>query len=377
MIKFINREQLYKQVWSEPFTKLAPKYKVSATDLRKLCNKFLIPIPKMGHWQKIAFGHILDTPTLPNYKYFTLVIKKVKNIKTKVVVKPTLKEEKKIEATLPIIKNKITVKQSLTSPHPIIARTRDKLQAQKADEYGRVCATGDGTANIRVSKKHYKRALRIFDAIFKWFEKKGYIIDTIGYHGLHIKIGEDNVYLEIEEKSTSTGRMVHNGWYNIREFIPTDKIALVITNYMWNRKIRRRFSDGKTQTVEELLPNFIDAVFNVAAIEKGDRLRKEQEEKERKNTRIQNKYTKQCEELENSMIKNLEQQANDLDFSMKLQSYISAVEDKVKSQYENIPIETMQWLDWANKYLEKINPLTDSLPTYTKAEEQLSIEDVE
>jgi len=77
MIKLINREQLYKEVWSEPFTKLAPKHNVSATDLRKLCNKFSIPIPKMGYWQKIAFGHILETPPLLNYNTFTLQIKKL------------------------------------------------------------------------------------------------------------------------------------------------------------------------------------------------------------------------------------------------------------------------------------------------------------
>ncbi len=376
MIKFINREQLYKQVWSEPFTKLAPKHNVSATDLRKLCNKFLIPIPQLGHWQKLAFGKIIDTLPLSNYNTFTLRVKKVKTIQTKVVAIATLKEEKKIDITPQVTKHKITVKQSLLNPHPIIAKTRDKLQSQKVDDYGRVCATGKEHANIRVSKKHYKRALRIFDAVFKWFEKEGYIIDNGGYHGAHVNIGEDKVYFEIEEKSTATGRTVYNGWYNTKEFLPTDKVAIVITNYMWNRKVRRRFSDGKTQTVEELLPNFIEAVFNVASIEKSDRLRKEQEAEERATTRILKNYNLQCAELEKNMIEQLEKQAKDWNFTMQLQSYILAVEEKAKAQNKNIPIDTLKWLEWANQHLNRINPLKGSLPSYTEAEKLLSIEDI-
>jgi len=70
MIKFINREQLYKEVWSEPF--------------RKLYTKFLISIPQMGHWQKIALGHIIETPPLPNYKSFILRTNKKKAVSKKV-----------------------------------------------------------------------------------------------------------------------------------------------------------------------------------------------------------------------------------------------------------------------------------------------------
>ena len=70
--RFIHREQLYKQVWSEPFTKLAPRYNLSPTELRKLCNKLWIPVPKVGHWSKIAFGKVVDIPPLPKYQCYSL-----------------------------------------------------------------------------------------------------------------------------------------------------------------------------------------------------------------------------------------------------------------------------------------------------------------
>ena len=165
MIKLINREQLYKHIWSNPFTKLAPKYDISATDLRKLCNKFSIPIPKMGHWQKIAFGHIIDTPPLLNYYTFTLRIKK------QIATQKILNKISHVKVEKPVIvppkKHKVIVKQTLSNPHPIIAKTRDWLKSRKPDEYGMI-HSGNDCVDIRISPNNYKEVLRVLDALFKW-----------------------------------------------------------------------------------------------------------------------------------------------------------------------------------------------------------------
>jgi len=76
------------------------------------------------------------------------------------------------------------------------------------------------------------------------------------------------------------------------------------------------------------------------------------------------------------MIEKLEKQAKDWNFTVQLQCYISAIEDKAKAQNNNIPIDTLEWLKWAKLHLKRINPLTGSLPTYTKAKELLGIEDI-
>jgi len=62
-----NREQLYEDVWSFPMSKLAEKYGVSDRALAKACRKLHVPVPTMGHWNKIA-AHKPgdDKPPLPN-----------------------------------------------------------------------------------------------------------------------------------------------------------------------------------------------------------------------------------------------------------------------------------------------------------------------
>lgn len=67
MIKFINREQLYQEVWSIPLTKLAPVYNLPTYEMKKLCDTFCVPLPKVGHWSKVAFGKIFEVPPLPLY----------------------------------------------------------------------------------------------------------------------------------------------------------------------------------------------------------------------------------------------------------------------------------------------------------------------
>jgi len=375
MIKLINREQLYKQVWSEPFTKLAPKYDVSATDLRKLCSKFSIPVPKMGHWQKIAFGHTLETPPLPDYCTFTLRIKKPIITQRIINKRPNIKVEKPI--TVPKKKHKVIVKRTLSNPHPLIAKTRDRLQSRKPDEYG-MLHSGSGGIDIRISQNKYKEVLRVLDALFKWFEKRGYEIDATHRYGVYIKVDDEEIEIAVEEKSTITKTTLINDGYwthTEREYTPSGKVSLLIKSYASNT--RKTWSAGKLYTLEELLPSFIDGILNFAVAKKENRIRREKEEKEREEARILEKYRSYCIALETNMIEQLENQTKDWNFTMQLQSYIVAVEDKAKAQNKNIPINTQKWLKWANQHLNNINPLKGALPTYAKPEELLSIEDIE
>lgn len=61
----LTRKELYDLVWTEPLSKLAKKYKISDNGLRKICKRMNIPIPAMGHWQKIQYGKPVIVTKLP------------------------------------------------------------------------------------------------------------------------------------------------------------------------------------------------------------------------------------------------------------------------------------------------------------------------
>jgi hypothetical protein len=41
----LERKKLYKEVWTEPMSRLAPKYGLSDNGLKKICKKLSVPVP--------------------------------------------------------------------------------------------------------------------------------------------------------------------------------------------------------------------------------------------------------------------------------------------------------------------------------------------
>ena len=61
----ISREDLYKEIWSEPATKLAQKYDVSSSYLARVCEGLNVPHPPRGYWARKAAGEKMPVPPLP------------------------------------------------------------------------------------------------------------------------------------------------------------------------------------------------------------------------------------------------------------------------------------------------------------------------
>jgi hypothetical protein len=64
----LTRKELFNEVWTFPLTKLANKYAISDTGLRKICVKNNIPLPKSGHWSKAKYGKAPKQPKIPPIK---------------------------------------------------------------------------------------------------------------------------------------------------------------------------------------------------------------------------------------------------------------------------------------------------------------------
>ena len=61
-----NREEIYREIWSEPIQRVAKRYGLSDVGLAKVCRKLLIPRPGRGYWAKKAAGVTLPRqPPLP------------------------------------------------------------------------------------------------------------------------------------------------------------------------------------------------------------------------------------------------------------------------------------------------------------------------
>lgn len=62
----MNRDELYRQVWSNPMTHVAREIGKSDVAVAKLCKKLEVPVPPRGYWAKLQAGkQVAQTPLPP------------------------------------------------------------------------------------------------------------------------------------------------------------------------------------------------------------------------------------------------------------------------------------------------------------------------
>lgn len=134
-VVFLTRQELYDKVWSKPMVVLAKEFNLSDNGLRKICKKYDIPMPVMGHWQKIQNGKKTSIIKLPKRK-------------NEDQIKITINDKKSNEASLEInlISERISsnkslilkVSEKLSKPDAIIIKTQNNLKGKKSSDYSRI-----------------------------------------------------------------------------------------------------------------------------------------------------------------------------------------------------------------------------------------------
>jgi hypothetical protein len=61
----ITREELYRQVWATPMSRLGTQYGVSGNGLKKICVHLNVPYPPRGYWAKLGAGKTVRQTPLP------------------------------------------------------------------------------------------------------------------------------------------------------------------------------------------------------------------------------------------------------------------------------------------------------------------------
>jgi len=64
MVK-ITRQKLYELVWSKPMRDAAATIPMSDRGLKKVCQRYAVPVPPQGYWNKLQAGHLVEPIPLP------------------------------------------------------------------------------------------------------------------------------------------------------------------------------------------------------------------------------------------------------------------------------------------------------------------------
>jgi hypothetical protein len=333
-----TRQELFDEVWSSPLTKLANKYEISDSGLRKICIKNNIPLPKGGHWSKAKYGKEPKQPKLPLFDEEPAGIElRLRKTRESYISNsnPILARQKEIESSSANCLPDIDFRKA----HPIVKKTKRYLNSKDKYDFRENEENGEQTLNITTTKVLEKRALLFQDCLIKILEERGAEI-TFKYGTPYITIDSQKISFRVREKNKASFTENRHGWRD-RTLTPTGKLIFQIDgNYK-----KKDWADGKTTLEEQIskIAAFIEIkaakmVVSQIKMEKGweiQRLRREEEERRKE---LHENELQKTKELFHQM--KLWKKAKELrQFVLKMQN-----------------VKSPEWLRWANHKVDWFDP---------------------
>lgn len=371
----LKREALYEEVWSEPMAALARKYSLSDVGLAKICRKLKIPLPGRGYWQKEK----MDKTLLPPLKFGDMDIYTLQREKKEIL---PIDEAHDAEARILISleespQNKIQVRERLTSPHLLIEKTLNTLNAAKPDQYGRISPHSDKCFNVSISRNNINRAMRILDALVKRFVERGFAVSFRNdqyntYRGrdlTYVTVLNQKIEILLEEPARKVKRILtsqekkdieKNPWKSFEKYtyVPSGELGLKINNVYWG-KIRHTWADGKKARLENCLNDFVIGLIRASSVLRSRDLQREIEKREWEELERQRIEKERAIQEEKARLAALLQDVKNWNMSKQIREYIDAVKEQaVRNNGTVTPdSELGKWLTWAARQADYLDPL--------------------
>jgi predicted nucleic acid-binding Zn-ribbon protein len=128
-------------------------------------------------------------------------------------------------------------------------------------------------------------------------------------------------------------------------------------------RIRRKFSDGKTQRLEGMIDRVIDSLATYAASEKATRERYERERIAAAEAQKRREAAQLRQELENKRVEFLDAQMKRLKRAREIESFVSEIEKEGEP-----PTAVRALLDWATEWAGELREAISHEALRTKIE---------
>ncbi|MDD4977886.1 MAG: hypothetical protein PHI29_04575 [Gallionella sp.] len=262
-----TRTEIFDLLWETPTTKIAKQLGISDVALTKWCAKNGIPKPPLGYWAKKEHGKpVPPKPTLAPWESGgsqPVYCAHDPNLKPSPA---PLSAELSVKLANALSLPGISATANEDAPLGSVTRRTAKALDRKPDVDGFLYGKND-TFNVRISTENKDRVIRILNTLelslaaagMKWEQKEN-------QRGVVGHFLEETIVFSIVEASSRTEHVEKHptyDWMNKRtytyQFLGDLKIA--IDGYYEGRKSWR---DGKTQRLEEKLPQVIEGFIAAA-----------------------------------------------------------------------------------------------------------------
>jgi hypothetical protein len=353
--KKLTRQELYDLVWSKPMTALAKEYNISDNGLRKIYKKLDIPLPQLGHWQKLQYGKkvkIIPLPTdFKGEETITLIERKEGNNSENNV---NAEYHKLLKQIMEDTSLSFDVPDRLSNPDNLIIEAKDNFASKKNEKYAiyrGLMSTSSGIINISVAPKNSIRALRIMDKIIKLLKGRGHNV-IVKEKATYAVVNGEEIKIRFREKLKMIVTKHEKYSWNNTDYVPTGILSFKIDEYP-----EKEFKDSDNQMLEEQLPKILTKLELVSV-----KLKKRSEELEN----WHREYTKKLEaeeaikkrkstEIEN--FKKLLEESERCKKAVDMRNYIKQIENNAIRD-NNLSEELTNWIIWANNKADWYDPIT-------------------
>jgi len=362
-----DRNSLYEEVWATPMAKLAKRHGISDVGLAKVCRKLAIPVPGRGYWAKKEAGRAVQRIPLPALK------EPVRLFKPK--PKP---EEPKIESyTTPderaqVAKVKERDPQSIlklgSMSHPLIVQAREVLGRSNHDGHDLLWAN-DPCLDISVSKAALPRALRFAAGLIAALEEVGFKIAVKQGHkekttailqnqeiGFALVEKIDHIPLATPPKGGVLQRVLTYAG-TPHEHKPSGRLGLQIWK-PWNA-LPKSWNDGKTRTLEDLLPEIAAAFLRIALAGKAADEKAAAEKAEAERSAAERARWAALIRQEEARVRALHRAAANWERARRIRDLVTAAADGAQRDGVSVDPGTVfgDWLAWAAVQADRLDPL--------------------
>lgn len=281
----VSREELYEQVWARPMTKVAADYGVTSTALKKTCDRHKIPTPDRGYWAKLEHGRpVRKRPPLSrstDTKFDRVHINggASERLSEEVRKAGTEVRERLQSMNLPDTAAATAPTDSDVKEPSILSATRRAISKGRPDAQGFKSSQGRGIVPLKIAPNSIDRALQLLTRLFALAETEGYR-PKVSDSGLDLATEDVAIAFGVEERprktpheptATELKRKDENLRWGLSraawpqyDYSPSGRLAIVINTNSWSG-LRRAYSDGKTQSIETMLPEIIAGLAEHAA----------------------------------------------------------------------------------------------------------------
>jgi hypothetical protein len=362
----LSREELYRQVWETPTSRLCAQYGISGRGLKKICDRLSIPCPPRGYWARLAAGQRVKQIPLPDA---------APGVLPQVTITPTPPTslapgapelhpdtaERLRTARAEAVG--IAVPATLRRPHPAIAAWIARHEIGIAADHRDRLGWGHGLRTKPFTPLE-RRQQRILNTLFKEAEKLGCKISGEAPHQISIESGRNKIEFTLREWIKQFRRPLSDeekadryfsGQRWRQESIATGELIFNLKTFV-EHGLRREWRDGERRLEEQ-----VDEIVAVLAVAGPilERRRLEEEAAERRRWEEEKRRHEEKERLDkdHNRWRRFVQFAKLWEEMRLAENFLDALEKQpVESEVTCGEWTPVEWMTWARERQQAFDP---------------------